>query len=124
VGAFFMMRREAVRQAGLLDEAFFMYGEDIDLAYRIHKAGWEIVYTPVTKITHLKGASGINKHASTKMTQEVKQIRIKTTRAFFDAMKLFYAKHYAKKYFIGVKWFVFGAVDAIKLWKTLKIKFS
>jgi GT2 family glycosyltransferase len=124
VGAFFMLRREAVRQVGLLDERFFMYGEDIDWAYRIKTSGWQVVYTPITKITHLKGASGINKHASTKMTQEIKNIRIKTTAAFFEAMKLFYRKHYTKKYPFLVRWLVFLGIDAIKLWKTLKIKFS
>ncbi len=124
VGAFFMLRQEALRQVGLLDETFFMYGEDIDLAYRINKAGWKIFFTPITKITHLKGASGINKHAGTKMTQEVKKIKIKTTTAFFDAMKLFYTKHYSSKYFFGVKWLTFGAIDTIKLWKIIRIKFS
>jgi hypothetical protein len=124
VGAFFMLRREAVRQVGLLDERFFMYGEDIDWAYRIKTSGWQVVYTPITKITHLKGASGINKHASKKMTQEVKNIRVKTTTAFFEAMKLFYHKHYTKKYPFLVRWLVFLGIEAIKLWKTLKIKFS
>ncbi len=116
VGAFFMIRREALRQVGLLDEMFFMYGEDIDLAFRIKQAGWQIMYAPITKITHLKGASGINK--------SVKDIRIKTTKAFFEAMKLFYRKHYAKRYFFALKWLVFLGIDTIKLWKIIKIKFS
>jgi len=116
VGAFFMIRREALRQVGLLDEKFFMYGEDIDLAFRIKQAGWQIMYTPITKITHLKGASGINK--------SVKDIRIKTTRAFFEAMKLFYNKHYSKRYFFALKWLVFLGINSVKLWKIVKIKFS
>ena len=116
VGAFFMLRREALRQAGLLDEKFFMYGEDIDLAFRIKAAGWKIIYSPITKITHLKGASGINKPD--------REIRLKTTRAFFEAMKLFYNKHYRRRYFFPVKWLVFLGIDTFKLWKILKIKFS
>lgn len=115
VGAFFMIRREVLRQVGLLDEKFFMYGEDIDLAFRIKQAGWQISYAPITRITHLKGASGINK--------PVKDIRIKTTKAFFEAMKLFYKKHYAKKYGFAVKWLVFLGIDGVKLWKIAKIKF-
>ena len=43
-GAFMFMRKEALDEAGLLDETFFMYGEDIDLCYRIKKSGWKIVY--------------------------------------------------------------------------------
>ena len=116
VGAFFMIRREALRQVGLLDEKFFMYGEDIDLAFRIKQAGWQIMYTPITKITHLKGASGINK--------PVKEIRLRTTMAFFEAMKLFYRKHYAKRYFFALKWLVFLGINSVKLWKIVKIKFS
>ncbi|OIN89662.1 glycosyl transferase family 2 [Candidatus Beckwithbacteria bacterium CG22_combo_CG10-13_8_21_14_all_01_47_9] len=116
VGAFFMLRREALRQVGLLDEKFFMYGEDIDLAFRIKAAGWKIIYTPITKITHLKGASGINKPD--------REIRLKTIRAFFAAMKLFYNKHYRRQYFLPVKWLVFLGIDTFKLWKILKIKFS
>ena len=116
VGAFFFIRREALRQVGLLDEKFFMYGEDIDLAFRIKAAGWKIIYTPITKITHLKGASGINKPD--------REIRLKTTRAFFAAMKLFYNKHYRRQYFFPVKWLVFLGIDTFKLWKIIKIKFS
>jgi len=115
VGAFFMIRHEVLRQVGLLDEKFFMYGEDIDLAFRIKQAGWQISYAPITRITHLKGASGINK--------PVKDIRIKTTKAFFEAMKLFYKKHYTKKYGFAVKWLVFWGIDGVKLWKIAKIKF-
>lgn len=116
VGAFFFIRREALRQAGLLDERFFMYGEDIDLAFRIKRAGWKVLYTPVTQIIHLKGASGINKPQ--------KDIRIRTTRAFFEAMKLFYAKHYRRRYFFALRWLVFIGIDCLKLWKILIIKFS
>lgn len=116
VGAFFMLRREAIRQVGLLDERFFMYGEDIDFAYRVKRAGWQVVYTPVTTIVHLKGASGINKPDQT--------IRLKTTRAFFAAMKLFYRKHYRKRYPFPIHWLVWLGIDLIKLWKILKIKFS
>jgi len=57
VGAFMMVRREAVRDAGLLDEQFFMYGEDLDWAYRIKQAGWRIWYNANVTILHYKGAS-------------------------------------------------------------------
>ena len=56
-GAFMFMRKEALDTAGLLDETFFMYGEDIDLCYRIKNSGWKIIYYGESKITHLKGAS-------------------------------------------------------------------
>ena len=55
-GAFFMLRRKALDQVGLLDEDFFMYGEDIDLSYRLLKGGWENWYHP-SDIVHFKGES-------------------------------------------------------------------
>ncbi|MBU2051980.1 MAG: glycosyltransferase family 2 protein [Patescibacteria group bacterium] len=116
VGAFFFLRREALKQAGLLDENFFMYGEDIDLAFRIKKTGWKVMYTPFTKIIHLKGASGINRPD--------KAIRLQTTRAFFEAMQLFYNKHYRRRYFFALRWLVFLGIKTLKLVKILKIKIS
>ncbi len=58
VGAFMMVRSRVVDEVGLLDERFFMYGEDIDWCYRIRQHGWDIWYVPATSITHYKGASG------------------------------------------------------------------
>ena len=56
-GAFMFMRKEVLDKIGLLDEAFFMYGEDIDLSYRIQKAGYKNLYFPQTTIIHYKGES-------------------------------------------------------------------
>lgn len=116
VGAFFFLRKTALHQVGLLDETFFMYGEDIDLAFRLKKAGWEVMYNPDTKITHLKGASGIGSIS--------KPMRVIATKNFFEAMKIFYHKHYAKKYFLPIKWLIFSGIDLVKLCKIIKIKFS
>ena len=57
VGAFMLVRAEALKQVGLLDESFFMYGEDSEWCYRIRKAGWPILYFPGAKIVHYGGAS-------------------------------------------------------------------
>ena len=76
------MRAEALNEAGLLDETFFMYGEDIDLCYRIKKAGWKIIYYGESKITHLKGAS--SKKQKNKLIYE-----------FYRAMYIYYKKHHA-----------------------------
>lgn len=79
-GAFMMIRKEALDKAGLLDEAFFMYGEDIDLSYRIEQAGYKNYYLP-ERIIHYKGKS-TNKNDS------------KYTNAFYGAMQIFYSKYY------------------------------
>jgi hypothetical protein len=81
VGAFMLMCGAALQQAGLLDEAFFMYGEDLDLCYRIKQAGWRIIYNPAVTLLHIKGA------ASRKTSR-------RAIIAFYDAMRIFHHKHY------------------------------
>jgi GT2 family glycosyltransferase len=85
VGAFMLVRRSTIEQIGLLDEEYFMYGEDIDWCYRMKEAGWEIHYYPATTIVHLKGASSRRKP-------------VKIIYEFYRAMYLFHHKHYRKKY--------------------------
>lgn len=80
VGAYMQVRREAVLAVGLLDERFFMYGEDLDWAKRIKDAGWEVWYNGAVEITHVKEA------ASSQST--------KSRIDFYEAMWLFYQKHY------------------------------
>jgi len=90
VGAFFMVRRRVVEEVGLLDEDYFMYGEDIDWAYRIRMQGWKIFYNPTVSILHKKKQSGrANKDRGRKITTEV---------YFHKYNWLFYTKNYAKKY--------------------------
>ena len=83
-GAFMFMRADVLKQVGLLDETFFMYGEDIDLCYRIKQAGWKIVYYGKSKITHFKGAS--SKKQKSKLIYE-----------FYRAMYIYYKKHHANE---------------------------
>ncbi len=80
VGAYMQIRREAIAQAGLLDEAFFMYGEDLDWAKRIKDVGWQVWYNGQVEITHVKEASS---------SQSAKS-RID----FTEAQWIFYRKHY------------------------------
>lgn len=98
VGAFMMVRREAIDQVGLLDEEFFMYGEDIDWCYRIKQAGWEIYYYPEAKITHYKGASSRRKPW-------------KIVYEFHRAMYLFHRKHYQKKYSAPMNMLVYSGIS-------------
>lgn len=79
-GAFMMLRRSVLEKIGLLDEDFFMYGEDIDLSYRILKAGFENWYIPA-RIVHYKGES----------TQKTS---FRYVHVFYQAMLIFFRKHY------------------------------
>lgn len=78
-GAFMMLRRETIEKSGSLDNRFFMYGEDIDLSYRINQAGYSNFYFP-EPIIHYKGES----------TQK----DIRYVKHFYEAMLIFFNKHY------------------------------
>ena len=80
-GAFCMLRRKALDEVGLLDEDFFMYGEDIDLSYRLLKGGWQNWYLP-TDIVHFKGES-------------TEKSSFRYVHVFYQAMLIFFRKHYA-----------------------------
>ncbi|MFM2206742.1 MAG: hypothetical protein RL213_717 [Bacteroidota bacterium] len=81
-GAFMLMRRAALDKTGLLDEAFFMYGEDIDLSYRIQQSGYRNYYFPETKIIHYKGES-------------TKKSSVNYVFVFYNAMIIFAKKHFS-----------------------------
>jgi N-acetylglucosaminyl-diphospho-decaprenol L-rhamnosyltransferase len=82
VGACMLVRGSLLHEVGLLDETFFMYGEDLDWAYRIKQYGWKIMYVPRVIVHHYKrAASG--------------QRPFPSIRAFYDAMRIFHRKHYA-----------------------------
>ncbi|MBC7228627.1 MAG: glycosyltransferase family 2 protein [Thermoflexales bacterium] len=98
VGAFMMLRREAIAQVGLLDEGFFMYGEDLDWCYRIKAAGWKVYYNPEVTVLHIKRA------ASTRNPRA--QVE------FWRAMEYFYRKHYAAHTSWPVHILILGAIWA------------
>lgn len=80
VGAYMQVRRQAIETVGLLDEQFFMYGEDLDWAFRIKAAGWKIIYYPEVIVWHIKRAA----------SRKSKKAQFE----FYRAMLIFYRKHY------------------------------
>lgn len=83
-GAYMFMRKDALEKVGLLDEAFFMYGEDIDLSYRITQGGFKNYYFPEAQIIHYKGES-------------TKKSSINYVFVFYRAMVIFAQKHFSQK---------------------------
>jgi GT2 family glycosyltransferase len=83
-GAFMFLRRETLDKTGLLDETFFMYGEDIDLSYRITQAGYHNYYYPGTTIIHYKGES-------------TKKGSLNYVKMFYQAMIIFAGKHFTSR---------------------------
>jgi len=96
-GAFMFIRKEALDKSGLLDERFFMYGEDIDLSYRIKQNGYKNYYFPGTSIIHFKGES-------------TKKNSLNYVKMFYNAMLLFYKKHFSGKYLSLLSTFIQVAI--------------
>ena len=96
VGAFMLVRAEAIVGAGLLDETFLMYGEDLDWAKRITDAGWEVWYNPQVTVLHIKEAASRHSYRA----------RVE----FFRAMILFYEKHYKATTPFYLDWAIRGGV--------------
>lgn len=102
-GSFLMMPATVFREAGGFDESFFMYGEDLDLCYRVKGLGYQVIYYGKASMTHLKGQSGLHTRSKTVLYH------------FYHAMKLFYKKHYQKKYGPILSFFVYSGIR-VKYW--------
>jgi O-antigen biosynthesis protein len=97
-GAFMMIRKTVLDEIGSFDETFFMYGEDVDLSYRIQKAGYKNYYFSGTTIIHFKGES-------------TRRGSLNYVRMFYKAMSVFVSKHYG-----GAKAGIFNASIHIAIW--------
>lgn len=98
-GAFMFIPKKVLEKTGLLDEAFFMYGEDIDLSYRILKEGYKIIYFPETTIIHFKGES-------------TKKSSLNYVKTFYGAMTIYVNKHYSAG---NARYFSFFILLAIQI---------
>ncbi len=98
-GSFLMMPKDVFFMLHGFDEAFFMYGEDLDLCFRLKQLGYRVVYDGKVSITHLKGQSGLHTRSKT------------VAFHFYNAMKLFYRKHYQASYPAVVNAAVFCAIE-------------
>lgn len=99
MGACLMVRLAAIDAAGLMDERFFMYGEDLDWCYRIKARGWRVRYEPRVTILHYKGASS-------------RQRSIRATLAFYGAMWRFHQLHYAKHTALPLNLLIYVGISA------------
>ncbi len=92
VGAFMMVRTDALEAVGLMDERFWMYGEDLDWAKRIKDAGWRVIYNPAVTVLHVKRASS--------------RQNPRAQLEFYRAMLIFYYKHYRDKTMWPFHWLI------------------
>ena len=110
VGAFMLVRRETIAQAGLLDETYFMYGEDLDWAYQIKAHGWKIYYNPAVTVNHVKRAAS---RRSPKAQIE-----------FYRAMDIFYRKYYAAQTAWWLHWLVLAGIHLKWKWTQFSVSAS
>lgn len=110
VGAFMLVRGEAIAQAGLMDETFWMYGEDLDWAFAIKQAGWQVRYNPAVTVLHVK-------RAASRMSSRA-QI------AFYESMLLFYHKHYAAHTPLPLGWAIVTGIRLSVGWTKLREQFT
>ena len=97
VGAFMLIRGEALNQVGLLDEQFFMYAEDLDLCYRIKQQGWQVWYNAGVTVLHYKGQSSRQRSAFANVK-------------FYETMRLFHDKHFKEESPAVVNWLIYAGV--------------
>jgi hypothetical protein len=99
MGACLMIRLAAIDAAGLMDERFFMYGEDLDWCYRIKAHGWRVRYEPRVCILHYKGSSSRQRSA-------------RATLAFYGAMWRFHRLHYAQRTALPLNLLIYAGIGA------------
>lgn len=123
-GSFLMMSKKIFDNIGRWDEAFYFYGEDIDLCFRINQAGYKIIYYPKTSCLHLKGASSGLRKETSRIVKVDQKNKIKVALASVDAMKIFYKKFYQDKYPKFVTTLVLAGVSFRGWIRLLKVKLS
>ena len=110
-GAYCLVRRKVMDQVGWYDEAYFLDGEDIDLCWKIKKAGWSIRYYPKVVILHHKGAT---KGKNVKQVKVEPHVRRKAIRAGVEAMSIFYKKRLWSEYPLFVNLPIVLSVEVLK----------
>lgn len=109
VGAFMLIKSEIYKNCGGLDESYFMYGEDIDLCYKVKQLGYEVYYFGKYDIIHYKGASGKNK---------------RLLYEFHKSMEIFYNKHYKKSDSLIINILTYLSIWGLYYIKLLLLKFK
>lgn len=107
VGACMLMPTAVVREVGLLDETYFMYGEDLDWCYRFKMYGWRVVYVADAVVHHVKRASS-------------RQRPVQTIRHFYDAMRIFFRRYYKQTTPRPLAWCIemgISATEQVQLWR-------
>ncbi len=118
-GAFFLVRKKILDKVNWFDEDYFLDGEDIDLCWKIGKAGWKIIYYPEVSIIHLKGATkGKNKEVKKKAPLAE---RIKFRASGVTSMEIFYRKRLWSKYPLLLNLLIIAGIKCLKALRIIKM---
>ena len=118
-GTFLMIRKIAGSQIGFWDKDYFFNGEDIEFCFNLREKGWKIYYYPEVKIIHFKGSSsGL---WTTAVTKVEKRTKLTSAAHAASAMRIFYQKHYYKKYPPVLRDFVLWGIKALEHYRKFKI---
>jgi GT2 family glycosyltransferase len=120
-GAFCLSPKRLLDDIGWFDETYFLDGEDIDLCWKIHEAGYRIVYFPPVSITHIKGASKGKIHTKIKRSVDSRKRFVLSGLA---SMEIFYRKHLWKRYPFFVNWLVLFGIRTLTLFRLIHLIFT
>ncbi|KKS65397.1 MAG: Glycosyl transferase family 2 [Candidatus Daviesbacteria bacterium GW2011_GWA2_42_7] len=121
-GSFFLTRKSVLDKVGLFDEDYWMYAEDLDLSFRIKRAGLKVMYVPDVQVVHLKGVSSGLKEHSQDISTATKASKLRAFDAFYETMNIFYRKNLASSYPFFINWAVYLAINL--KWAMAKRKMS
>lgn len=110
-GTFLLIRKNLLDKINWFDEDYFAYGEDLEMCYRVKELGYKVMFNPTVKILHYWGASSGLKSTSKKIAITNPQNQAKWNNARYEAMKIFYNKHYRQKYSALFRQLIFLGID-------------
>ncbi len=118
ISHFMFVRRSVLEAISGFDEDYFLYGEDVDICYRIKARGWRILYFPNCEVLHLKGASIGVRNTTRKVYKRPLASRVRVRKYSTQAMELFLRKHYLSKY---PKIYVYSMIYATRFLSWIRI---
>jgi GT2 family glycosyltransferase len=114
-GTFLLIRSDLLDQIGWFDQDYYAYGEDIEMCYRVKELGYKVMFNPTVKILHYWGATSGLKSTSKEVSKATRRTQEKWNAARYEAMKIFFNKHYRDRYPFLVGLIVLFAIRLINL---------
>lgn len=122
ISHFMLIKKEVFDDIGKWDEDFFLYGEDVDFCWRAKSKGWKIMYLPMWTAVHYKGASVGVRKTTKDVTTASPETKLKMHKTSAKAMKIFYDKHWKKRYPAWLTKIIFLAISAIAAYRVFRLK--